>query len=227
MICPLKLSELFANPDFSVISTSAADGSVNSAVTAHWSRGPAMSYCILVLMVCMCAAVPAAASEVTDLADCTKKVFNEINRTRKWSGKPLDGCKGHVAVEKRPGGVFVAAWSVERAEGGWIMTAFSGAMGYAEIADKQALARAAKDITSRAIRLERCLNSILTVNDPLECRDRSTKVYHVSEEAGTEIRRLVWLDDDGRHTVVEYVSGSTSVSMVQPVELLNGASSSP
>ena len=186
-----------------------------------------MNYIILILMIFLFTALPAAASEITDLADCTKKVFSEINRTKKWTDKPLDGCRGRVAVEKRSDGVFVAAWSVARAEGGWIMTAFSGAMGYAEIADKKALALAAKDITLRAVRLERCLNSILTVNDPLECRDRATKVYRVNEEIGTEMRRLLWLDDDGRHTVVEYVSGPTSGATMQPVELLGGGSSSP
>ena len=170
---------------------------------------------------------PVAAREITALADCTVKVFKEINRTRKWSGKPPVGCQAQVAVEKRPGGVFVAAWLVERADGGWISSAFSGAMDYGEIADKKVLAQAGRDMVARAGRLERCLNSIKSVNDPLECRDRATRSHLAGEESGTETRRLVWLDDTGRHAVVEYAFGTTSATPSPPADLFNGESVLP
>jgi hypothetical protein len=75
---------------------------------------------------------------------------------------------------------------------------------------------------ARAKRLERCLDSINTVNDPLECRDRATKSYSADEESGVENDRIVWLDDDGRHTVVGYAYGNTTSTPSPPADLLNG-----
>ena len=159
------------------------------------------------------------AQDVAGLAECVTKVFKEVGRGGRWSGKPPAGCKARVSLEKRPAGLFVTAWIIENAEGGWVRTALSGAMSYGEIASKKELARASRDIVARAGRLERCLVSINNVNDPLECRDRAVRSYLAGEETGIENRRLVWLDDDGRHTVVEYAFGNTSSTPSPPVDL--------
>ena len=164
-------------------------------------------------------ALPAAGAEITSLAECSTKVFNEVNRTQKWSGKAPAGCTASVAAEKRPGGLFVTVWAVEPATVGWIRTAFSSAVGYAELADKKALAQANREIMARATRLERCLNSIKATNDPQECRIHATKSYRIDEVTGIENSRLIWLDDNGRHTVVEYTSGDTDESPTPPADL--------
>lgn len=182
-----------------------------------------MRYRILPLvMALLFVGFSAFAQDIPGLAGCTVKVFTEINRTHKWSGKAPAGCPRGIAVEKRPGGVVVAAWVVKNDADGWVMTAFSGAMGYFEIADKKSLAQAKRDIMARAGRLGRCLDSINSVNDPLECRDRATKSYLAGEESGIENRRLVWLDDNGRHSVVEYAFGDTSATPTPPADLFGG-----
>ncbi|MBI2354957.1 MAG: hypothetical protein HYV06_08005 [Deltaproteobacteria bacterium] len=164
----------------------------------------------------------AFAADITTLADCATKVFKEINRTRNWSGKAPAGCPAGIAVERRPAGLFVIAWSTEKADGGWVRTSFSAAAGYAEMATKQGVAAANRDILSRAGRIGRCLNSINTVNDPLDCRDRATTSHLVGEKSGSENRRLVWLDDNGRHSVVEQTFGTTSATPAPPAELFGG-----
>lgn len=170
----------------------------------------------------LCSALPARGQDIPGLALCTTKVFQEINQTKKWSGKPPLGCPTTVNVEKRASGVFVTAWSVDRGEGGWVRTSFSAAMNYAEIAGKASLGKAGKEIKARAVRLQRCLDSINSVNDPLECRDRAVKSYIAGESTGIENKRLVWLDDNGRHTVVEYAFGTTTATPTPPADLLNG-----
>ena len=160
--------------------------------------------------------------EITGLADCVTKIFKEINRTGKWSGKPPASCPVKAAVEKRSSGIFVTTWAVDAVEGGWIRTAFTGAMDYGEVAVGKALRQAEKEIAARARHLERCLKSIITVNDPLDCRDYATKSYLVDEESGTETKRLVWLDDNGRHTVAEYAFGTTSATPTPPADLFSG-----
>ena len=164
----------------------------------------------------------ATANDVTDMADCTIKVFTEINKTKKWSGKPPKGCQAAVAVEKRQDGVFVTAWKIRQGDNGWARTSLTGAMGYAEIARKKDLKKAGRDITKRAANLERCLDSINTINDPLNCRDRAVKSYLAGEVTGTENQRLIWLDDNGRHVVAEYSSGNTSATPTPPAELFSG-----
>jgi hypothetical protein len=182
-----------------------------------------MRYMLLFLTgALLCSTIPASGQDIPRLAECTVKVFREINLTQKWSGKPPAGCPEKIVVEKRSSGVFVTAWSVDRAEGGWVRTAFAAAMNYAEIAGKTPLAKAGKDVMARAVRLERCLNSINTVNDPLDCRDRAVKSYIAGEITGTETKRLVWLDDNGRHTVVEFAFGTSSATPTPPVDLFNG-----
>jgi len=176
----------------------------------------------LIIPTLLLAAFQARAAEITALADCANKVFTEINQTQKWSGKAPAGCSARIAVEKRPTGVFVTAWSTEAAEGGWIRTAFSAGMGYAEIARKKVLAAARQDILKRAGHLGRCLESINSVNDPLDCRDSATKSYLVGEETGIENKRLIWLDDNGRHTVAEFAFGDTDATPTPPADLMGG-----
>ncbi len=181
----------------------------------------------LIIPVLLLATFPAAAADMTGLAECTTKVFTEINRTQKWSGKAPTGCPARVAVEKRSGGIFVIAWGVRPTDGGWVRTAFSAGMGYAEVADKKELARANRDIMARAGRIGRCLDSIMSVNDPLECRDQATRSYLAGEETGTEDKRLIWLDDNGRHTVAEYSYGTTTATPTPPADLFGGQSLPP
>jgi hypothetical protein len=101
-------------------------------------------------------------------------------------------------------------------------------MGFYEVANQKALKRAARDITSRTMRIERCLDSIIRVNDPLECRDYATKTYAVGEESGVEHTRSIWLNDNGRHSVVEYAYGDTSGTTVsQPADLFGGPALPP
>ncbi len=166
--------------------------------------------------------LPAFANDVTDMAECTLKVFTEISKTRKWSGKPPKGCQAAVAIEKRQDGVFVTAWKIRQGDNGWVRTSLTVAMGYAEIARKKDLEKAGRDITKRAAKLDRCLDSINTSNDPLNCRDRAVKSYLAGETSGTENQRLIWLDDNGRHVVAEYSSGNTSVTPTPPTELFSG-----
>lgn len=168
------------------------------------------------------APLPTFAAEIDTLAGCAVRVFTEINRTQRWSGKAPAGCPPGIAVERRPAGVFVTAWFIEKADGGWVRTAFSVAMGYPEIAAKQGVVKAKADILARAGRIGRCLDSINNVNDPLECRDRATKSYLVGEQSGSENRRLVWLDDNGRHAVVEQSFGTTSATPTPPADLFGG-----
>lgn len=166
--------------------------------------------------------LPAVGAEISSLAECTTTVFTEISRTQKWSGKAPASCKATVAVEKRQEGIFVTAWTIEPVAGGWIRTAFSSATGYAELADKKALIKANHDIMARAKRLGRCLDSIKATNDPQECRIRVTKSYFVDEVTGTEKNHLIWLDDNGRHTVIEYSFGDSEATPSPPADLFEG-----
>lgn len=183
-----------------------------------------MGYRILVLLVALLvAAPPGYGQDVPWLAECGLKTFREISRSGTWSGKPSPGCRVQTAVERRSSGIFVTTWVIDDAEGGWVRTAFSAAMDRTEITGKNSLARAGRDILARARRLQRCLDSIVSINDPLECRDYATKSYAVDEESGTENRRLVWLEDGGRHAVVEYAFGTTSATPTPPVDLFSGS----
>jgi hypothetical protein len=172
-------------------------------------------------------AIPAQAFELRPLADCTTAVFREITQNHSWSGKRLQGCLAELYVEKRPEGVVVTAWRNTPVENGWERVAFSTAMGYFEVADRKTSEIAAHDIKTRAARLERCLASIITVNDPLECRDRATKSYVSGADIGTEEHRTVWLDDDGRYSIVEYAFGTTSAAANPPANLFDGQELQP
>ncbi|MFA7405488.1 MAG: hypothetical protein WC007_15960, partial [Pelobacteraceae bacterium] len=82
-------------------------------------------------------------------------------------------------------------------------------------------------ITARAARIEQCLDSIIRVNDPLECRDYATKSYSTGAEIGIEYKRTIWLDDNGRHSVVEYDYGDTRATVDTPADLFGGPALPP
>jgi len=172
-------------------------------------------------------ALPALGDEVRPLADCTVKVFRDIAKNRAWTGKLPAGCSARVYVEQRPTGVFVTAWRSGVSKQGWIRLSFSAAMGVAELADTKALKRAGRDITARAGRIGRCLDSIIRVNDPLECRDSAVKSYLAGETLGTEYVRNIWLDDNGRHSVVEYAYGDSLAAVSPPADLFAGPALPP
>lgn len=171
--------------------------------------------------------IPAQGLELRPLADCSIKVFREINRTRAWSGKQPDGCAVGIYVEKRPDGIFVTTWNSSNSEEGWGRTSLSAAMGFSEVANRKTLEKAGHDITARTARIERCLNSIIRVNDPLECRDYATKSHSAGEDTGVEYKRSIWLEDNGRHTVVEYAYGDTRAAVAPPADLFGGAALPP
>lgn len=186
-----------------------------------------MRYLLLLLPIVLCFPAPAPAAELTGLAECATRVFKEISRTKKWSGKPPAGCPGKVVVEKRAAGVFVTTWVTETAGEGWVMTSFSTAAGYGELVDKKGLARASRDVMARAARLERCLESLKTVNDPGECRNKATKSYLVGDVTGTEHEQLIWLEDNGRHAVVDYSYGDTTETPQPPADLFEEDEGAP
>ena len=167
--------------------------------------------------------ISAQAVELQPLADCAIKVFKDINRSHIWSGKAPFGCSNEIYVEKRPSGIFVAAWDSSNSASGWERLALSVAVGYHEVANRKSLQQAARDISARSARIGRCLDSILRVNDPLECRDHATKTYSAGDEMGIEYNRSIWLDDNGRHVVVEYAYGDTRPAISpEPADLLGG-----
>jgi len=171
--------------------------------------------------------LPAQAVELRPLADCSIKVFREINRSQAWSGKSPNGCMAEIYVEKRPAGIFVTTWNSGRSAQGWERVSLSVAMDFYEVADRKSLEKAGHDITARAARIERCLNEIIRVNDPLECRDRASKTYLAGEVTGIEYDRQIWLDDNGRHSVVDYAYGDSSATVSPPADLFSGPALPP
>jgi hypothetical protein len=178
------------------------------------------SILMLAILVLLVRTSFAYAADVTELAACTVKIFKEINQTHKWSGKPPAACPATVAVEKRQEGVFITIWKIEKVNGGWVNTAFSSAEGYWEIANKKDLSKANYEIMSRARRLDKCLDSILTTNDPLECRQKAVKSYQVGDAIGTEKQKTIWLDDNGRHAVVEFSYGTSETEPTEPGDII-------
>ncbi len=165
----------------------------------------------------------AQAVELQPLAGCAIKVFRGINRSHVWSGKVPVGCSNDIYVEKRPSGIFVTSWVSSSSESGWERLALSVAMGYHEVANRKSLQQAEGDISARTARIGRCLDSILRVNDPLECRDHATKTYSAGDVMGIEYNRSIWLDDNGRHVVVEYAYGDTRpATSPEPADLFGG-----
>jgi len=184
----------------------------------------AMRYLFRCTAICVLfTSIQVQAAELRSLADCSEKVFREINRTGVWSGKPPEGCLADVYVEKRPNGVFVTTWRHGTSDSGWVRVALSSALGFYEVADRKSLEQGIRDIAGRTARIERCLNSIIQVNDPLECRDSAAKTYSAGEETGFEFKRRVWLDDNGRHVVAEYAYGDTNTTASPPSDLFGGS----
>jgi len=181
----------------------------------------------MTIVIIFSAGMKAEGMDVRPLADCSIQVFKEINRSHAWSGKVPAGCSSNYYGEKRHGRIFVPAWSSSNSQDGWVRLSFSSAMAFSEVADKKAVAKAGREITARAARLGRCLESILQVNDPLECRDYATKTYAAGEELGVEFNRSIWLDDAGRHSVVEYAYGDTSRVVNPPADLFGGPALPP
>ncbi|UFS69875.1 hypothetical protein LPW11_18555 [Geomonas sp. RF6] len=157
----------------------------------------------------------AGAADISSLARCSTAVFADISRTRTWSGK-APACCPQLSVETTASGVVVTAWGVEQGGMGWIEKGFSATMEFRELAGKKELAQATKDVLARARRLERCLESLQEVYDPLECQRKGTREYLSGEETGVEDRETLWLDDDGRACVVHYATGSSSATPTLP-----------
>lgn len=181
----------------------------------------------LALLSIFVSSVQVQAVQLRPLADCSIKVFRGINKSHVWSGKAPEGCSAGIQVEKRPTGIFVTTWNSDRSESGWVRVSFSAAMGFYEVADRKTLEKAGRDITARALRIEQCLDSIIRVNDPLECRDHAVKTYSAGDTMGIEYNRSIWLDDDGRHAVADYSYGDTREAVSPPVELFSGTAVRP
>jgi hypothetical protein len=171
--------------------------------------------------------VDARTLDLKPLADCSVKVFKDINRNNSWSGKVPAGCDANVHVERRVSGIFVTTWFGTSSLNGWERLALSSAMSFAEVASKQRLEKAGRDITTRAARIGLCLDSIIRVNDPLECRDYATKTYSAGESLGVEYNRSIWLEDAGRHSVVEHAYGDTEKVIAEPADLFVGPALPP
>jgi hypothetical protein len=180
---------------------------------------------IILLSVTIC--LPAYAVDIVSLSDCSIRVYQELRATQTWSGKAPKGCADSVYVEKYLNGIKVTAWTAGQSGENWVRVSFSTVMVYPEMGAKKAFKKARQDITSRATRIERCLNSIISVNDPLECRDKAMKSYLAGEEIGIEYDRQIWLDDDGRYAVVDYSYGNTSKTVSPPADLFSGQALPP
>lgn len=177
---------------------------------------------MLVISLSLLVARATHAVELAPLAACATSLFSEIHRTHAWSGKPPADCPARVRVDKYPDGAVATVWFWSGPPGAALRTTYSVLMRYQELAQAKALATANRDVKARGLRLERCLNSLIAANDPLDCRYKATKEYSVGEATGTERRWLIWLDDDGRQSLVEYLQSDTIPTPDQPVDLYSG-----
>jgi hypothetical protein len=180
-----------------------------------------MHYPTLILtMLWVTVAAPAAAAEVAALAGCSSAVFTQISRTSTWSGKAPKACKAQVAVHRTDAGIAVTAWSGEAAASGdRTRTSFTGVLDYEELANKGGLSAALSDLMVRARHLERCLVSLRKHKDPLDCRLGGARDYLAGEETGVKDSYTLTIPDDGRSVVVEYQIGSTIATPDQPADL--------
>jgi hypothetical protein len=177
-------------------------------------------YLFALLVICLPSAV-ASASDVDDLGICSTNVFSEIAKTQAWSGRTKGCIRDRVVVEQRDSGIFVTTWKLSGKSGNWEKLALSAAAGYRELIDKKLLAGVIRDVKSRARRLDTCLTSIKSSNDPGECRDSAQRVYSVGTTTGVDMERTIWLDDGGRHVVIGYSYGDSTVSDTVPADLEN------
>ncbi|MBT0666590.1 hypothetical protein KI809_19955 [Geobacter pelophilus] len=177
------------------------------------------SIIIVTVLVLLTPIIKATGADLTPLADCSAKVFNEINRTKSWSGKPPEGCPAKVTVSKTVNGAQVTAWFTDVDGAEWVMTALTVLMGYRELADATALVKGNKEILLRVQKLGDCLDSIVKRNDPAECRYKSSKEYFSGDKMGVERHWEIWLDDDRRKSVINYIIGDTEQIPYPPVDL--------
>ncbi len=189
--------------------------------TRHPIRETIMKLLLLLLSFSL-AAQPAAAATVDALSTCTAKVFSEIGRTHKWSGKPPAGCPEGLAVTKHEDGALVTFWTVTRSGDGWVQTSFSAAESYQELAHPTDLSAANKDVLARGRRLSRCLQTQGTTHVPDECRMRGSKETLASEESGVKDVSQITLNDTGRYCAVEYVVGDTIATPSEPADIDTG-----
>ena len=157
--------------------------------------------------------------ELADLEECNINVFQEIAKTRAWSGRTKGCTKGKVLVEKRESGAFVTSWKLIKSGGSWEKLALSTAVGYQELGDKNLLKKAVMDLKNRTLHLKKCLDSIVERNDPGDCHDSAKKVYSVGERSGVDMERTIWLDDGGRHVVLGFSYGNSARSDTVPADL--------
>jgi hypothetical protein len=178
-------------------------------------------YISLILFICtlLLPTSKTAGADLLPLADCSAKVFKEINLTKSWSGKPPEGCQAKIAVSKTSNGAQVTAWFTDVSKAEWVMTSLTVTMGYQELANSTEVAKGNKEIIARAQKLGDCLDSIVMRNDPAECRYRSSKEYYASGKIGTERHWEIWLDDDGRKSTVNYIIGDTEQIPYPPADL--------
>jgi hypothetical protein len=134
-----------------------------------------MRHLVILFTLFLLAARPALAVELGTLVSCATSVFNEIHRTHAWSGKAPADCPARVMVDKYTDGAVVTVWSWSGPPGAAVRTTYSVLMRYPELADAKALVTANRDVKARGRRLERCLNSLITVNDPLDSATRPRK----------------------------------------------------
>jgi hypothetical protein len=173
---------------------------------------------LVTVAIVLSAASPAFPSEVEQLASCATKVFNEIGRTQKWSGKAPAGCSANVRVQKNGEGLVISAWNQEMMDEGYVRTSFSAMESFEEIARPTERAAANREIMSRAKRLSRCLQLTGSYNIPAECRSRGSKEYLAGEETGVKDVQQIQLDDQGRYASVEYVISNTMDTPTEPDE---------
>jgi len=202
-------------------------------IAPHPSRGPGgrstryparetIMKLLLLLLSFGLAAQPAAASTVDTLASCAAKVFSEIGRTHKWSGKPPAGCPAGLAVTTHEDGALVTFWVVTRSGDGWVQTSFSAAESYQELAHPTSLSAANRDMLARGRRLSRCLQTQGTTQVPDECRVRGSKETMASEQSGVKEITQMTLSDTDRYCAVEYVVGDTIATPPEPADIETG-----
>jgi len=132
-----------------------------------------------------------------------------MNKTGTWTGKNPEGCHAKTMVTDSSNGILVTAWIMDREETEWVMTSLTVMMGYSEVSSPKALASGGKEIMERAERLGKCLIPVVKQNNPMDCRYSSYKEYSAGEEMGIERHWKIWLDDDGRKSVLNYIIGNT------------------
>lgn len=180
----------------------------------------------LVILIGLFFAVPAAAANISDLANCSVTIFTEIGKDGSWSGTLPAGCSPQIQVEIRRNKLFITSWIVEQGKSGWLRTAFSCAMSMTELksasGSREAVTKAGVDIQARARLLGQCLDLNKNKNDGIKCLNYESESYLTGKQGGTEHKLLLWLDDDKHHTKAEIAYANKSYIPTLPTDLLNG-----